>query len=355
MNAKAEKQDSILCSIAAQEDNLGDIVIRQAMMDWLGRCGAPVLVYTGAMGRGYIDTFHFPDDTTTTASAARFELSLIRKAVAGQMSIVFAPGPVNVSWSVPGLITTIQNAVNVRLALLRGGRVAIVGRAFRGSPGVRLQIERRTARRASLFLARDAVSVGLVGGAAQFSPDLGFYADAPFDQSEHELAVMSFRGDRKPDEDRCVLFADNARSHGLEPVFLTQVYRDDEPHAMLARRLDVRHVGWGDRSHAEQLARVEETFMRAGTVFSNRLHSLVMGARRGAVPIGLREPGHDKLEATLGPVVSYFSQEDISSVMGDLDMLSRRTVSEVEVARQTLIGERDRFVHILSRAGDIHR
>jgi hypothetical protein len=148
----------------------------------------------------------------------------------------------------------------------------------------------------------------------------------------------------------CARFVERAEAAGLEPIFLTQVHRDEDQHDRLADELGVRHLAWGSRLHADQLKVVEETFQSAGAVFSNRLHSLVLGARHGAVPIALREKGHDKLEATLGPVLSYVDCVDLNSGLDGLDEKISTVFTEVEMARRRIVSERDVFIEASLRS-----
>ncbi|WP_336972751.1 polysaccharide pyruvyl transferase family protein [Sphingobium aromaticiconvertens] len=139
-------------------------------------------------------------------------------------------------------------------------------------------------------------------------PDMSFglYAKEPKSMDKDAIA-FSFRVDRGEQERNSVenfvdgIVAQCSDEHPL--LFISQVRRDDAFMRHLAKK-------YGHRPDVQFLKAmsIEETFDkygRASAIYSNRLHSLLMGAYMGAAPV---------------PVVDNHKDRKIISIFGDIGL-----------------------------------
>ncbi len=305
----------------AQTDNLGDIVIRREMLDWLlGSCDQ-VVVLRGDLPASYVAAFGRHDRITFVRSPLSFQAALLGAVVrpGSRPVLVFAPGPATLVDAPKPLLKACANLANVALVRIGRGAVFTVGRAVRGTASVARLIERSSARLQSLYVARDAVTRSIVGAEVVVAPDLAFArADRPTSTSgSTRNLVLSFRGDRVADDELVARSVVAATKLGLLPVLVTQVARDDPQHARLARDHGVEHVSWDGRDHATQIDRVTGIMTQADVVVSDRLHALILGARSGAVAVPVIHPGTDKLSTTLAVVPSATGPHATADVLRD--------------------------------------
>lgn len=293
-------------SVAAAEWNLGDIYIRRAVTRAMADDGMDAVVYTGTMGPGYVEAFEFPSNWVVTASPRRFLTLLLGACIRRKATVIMAPGPAQLETRLSPLIKRIGVALMLMFARLSGNRVAVLGRALRGSGPVALKAERLIARSSVVYLARDPQTAELVGPPAQARPDLGF-ADsaarsgaAPETGAGRPLIALSLRYDRNPSIDLVREFAEHWRSRGFDIVLVTQVRQDREIHDVLSKECGFRHVDWPDgRSQLEQERLIVQTYAQCIAVVSDRLHALIVGCRQGAIPVIADSPGESKLHATM--------------------------------------------------------
>ncbi len=296
----------MFCSIAAQRDNLGDIVIRQVFVDWISAPGARLRVFVGDMPAPYIEAFDLPAGTVLYRSSAAFEAALVARALVRRAHLAFAPGPLGL---LPGRRTwpkSLANLLNAALVRLGGGEVVVLGRAVRGEARPARDLERLLARTTTVCALRDHESVAILRGPATMAPDLAFseVPDATSDPSStRDRLALSFRGDRPPPTDLVRSLLEQSAEVGLRPLLVTQVGSDHASHDELARELGIEHLGWEGHTPREQLVRVRSAYRSCSLVVSDRLHGLLMATTAGAVPIGATYRDSDKLQATLGCLI----------------------------------------------------
>ena len=321
--AEGGRRVRLYMSIAAQEDNLGDIAIRRVALSWIVDAGAQVTVLTGSMSPDYVAAIGIPSGVEILRGRAQFLRNLVRRAPSERAIIVFAPGPTGVDRRIRGLVRSGLNLALASAARWSGGGTISLGRAYRGRPGLVLRIEKTIAARALLHSVRDPLSSSLIGSSARLEPDLAFDQVA-FDEvsacangAVRQSAAICIRdAEQYPLEMLSVLIRE-ARSSGLHPMFVTQVQRDNTGHARLARRFDVRHVSWEEGvSHETQWTRVREAYLQSQFVVSNRLHALLFGVEAMAVPVALGPS--DKAPSTLEPFIELVTLQpnDASRVEG---------------------------------------
>ena len=313
---------SVYCSIAAQWDNLGDIAIRQTAIDWLADAGIPLVVFTGSMPPDYVQAFSLPESARLVSSQKSFALSLLGASFTRRAHLLFAPGPFQIRPGRAAVVKSLINLGNVLAVRASGGRAFALGRAIRGRAQPSFAIERFALGRFDYFVVRDNVSSAAIGRTLLSAPDMAFgqslEAIAP---RERRYFAISLRGDRVANVPLLQKVIDEARSASLEPIFVTQVRRDDPQHRDLATRFGAEICEWGDRSHSEQLERVSNIYAASHSVLSDRLHALIFAVRRSALPIGLLHPNSDKLTSTLEDVIPIrFLDSSASTPSAPLDL-----------------------------------
>lgn len=330
------------CSILAQEDNLGDVVIRQEMLRVLRECCDEVVVFAGRAGRSYRASYDL-DGTTVVTRPWRFQVRLLRTVVGRERPLlVFAPGPARLDGRPRALLKSLVNLANVVLVRLGRGEALTLGRAVRGDSRAGRFVESASVRLQSLYVARDEVTRGILGPRVRVGPDLALARDdgASSPGGPKDAMVLSFRGDRPVDEALVRDALEAARRTGTRPVLVTQVRRDGAQHARLAQVHGIDHVAWvGD--HREQLARVTREMLSARVVVSDRLHALLLGARNGAVVVPVSTPASDKLPTTLAVLPTTEPPGDIGAhlaPLGDPVAVDRRAArAAVEDVRALVV------------------
>ncbi|MFB2580910.1 polysaccharide pyruvyl transferase family protein [Herbiconiux sp. P15] len=307
------RQRAIFCSISAQPDNLGDIAIRQALLNLFGRAGNPIVVFTGGMPASYLDAFELPADSRIVTSQSGFIRAFVAACLRRNAHLVFAPGPFAAKGG-KNALKSLVSLGNVALTRASGGQVVSLGRAIRGSNKLDLAILRRSVRWMSLCVARDVLTPEILGMPVEVAPDLALAEiAAPAPETERTYVVISLRGDRPINRPLISQVVSQARAAGLTPVFVTQVRRDDENHGILAEEFDAEFCSWTDESHSEQFARIERYYSKAHSVFSDRLHSVIFGLRHIAFPIAYRHDGADKITPTLAHLLPLRVQDSKSA------------------------------------------
>lgn len=312
MRNKMRRPREGFVSIAAQSDNLGDLVIRRVAVDWL-QARANLHVFAGNTPSDYIDAYELPQSSRIYRGSATFLRKLVSTALRGGADFMISPGPITRARRTGLEVRARVNLANARFVKLNGGRVFVLGRAVRGGLSRALTAETKLSAIADAYWVRDPISEKLVGGNALLAPDLAFAAKQPFPESPSELTdrgavAFSLRGDEVVSEEKISLLVDEAAALGLRPIFVTQVRRDDAQHRQLAERFNAECIGWEDQPHREQLERVVKAYERSAIVVSNRLHGVVFGVRSGAGALVVQRTSQgDKLSSTLSRLIHYES------------------------------------------------
>lgn len=289
-------------SAAAQADNLGDAVIRRIALGWIPSDGRTVHLYVGDLPEPYVEVVaDGRGDLRVYRSSRDFCVAWASSAARRRAGVVFAPGPRSAGRSVSETLTAFRALGMSGVTRLAGGPVVTVGGALVGRTSPALTAHRLSARMSHHHSLRDPSS-RLLLGVGSLVPDVAFAgADPTSSPSGPPLLVISLREDRGVDGANLAAMVARAREQGVEPVLVTQVRRDESFHEDLATRLSLRHVGWGGRTHREQLHRLDTVYRDAAVVFSNRLHVCIFAARHGAVVVNA-ETRSGKVAATLGGV-----------------------------------------------------
>lgn len=339
--AKVARTRTAFCSISAQPDNLGDIAIRQALVDLVEGSGTALCIYTGRMPASYLQAFDLPPTARVITSQRSFLLAFLGACLRRRAHLIFAPGPFAARGGV-NLLKSIASLANVLAARASGGAVVSLGRAIRGSNRSDLAVLRITIKAMNLFVARDSLTSSVVGLPVEMAPDLALRDVAePVAGSPRRYVVLSLRGDRPANHRLVEQVVSETRAAGLVPIFVTQVRRDETNHRELADQYGAELCSWTSESHSEQFDRIEAVYREAHTVFSDRLHAIIFGLRHFALPIALKHSDADKITPTLGHLVTLRAQDSAAGSLGsplieDSDLARGRLEADVLAASQRL-------------------
>jgi len=347
-------------SIAAQSDNLGDVDIRKRVAEWITSAGGPMTVFVGTMPSGYVECFRLPAHARLVSRPAVFQWLLMRSVVRRRAALIFAPGPLVLGKTVKSALKSLVNLANVRAVGLSGGPVLAVGRAFRGSGRLTRAIDCRSIPKFDLFVVRDTSSAQALGIPLRDGPDLAF--EGPVREpggTRGRSVVISLRADREINAESLGRSVAHLKRLGWEPIFISQVRRDDSQHEQLAQRFDCRAILWRDRSHVDQFALIEKEYSSAHAVVTNRLHALIFGLRAGCLGVAVVDGGSNKLTATMsGRVVVPTVVAENIDLTGEssadfwtsgAEVVRLETYRQVQACSVELRTLRREFVDILAR------
>lgn len=306
-------------SVSAQEDNIGDIIIREKLFSLIASADIDVVGYCGISSQSYMEAFSGYKKCQWFSSMLLLQLAIFLKLISGKrLHFFMAPGPSRFNSKPGAILKSLINLFNMGLARISGGTVHIVGRAYRGQ-GLTRWIELAAMKLADSVSVRDALSSQNSGSIPQVLPDLAFLEKAETGGRRQYIAISVREENDLQDMDFDAIIS-LIREIGLTPVFLTQVKRDNMWMRRMASRYGVDMVEWLDASHQEQRQRVESVYRSSVAVVSNRLHGLIFGAVSGAIPIPVVSEGNTKLVPTLAvvfPEIRGFSASQLKSLGRD--------------------------------------
>lgn len=279
----------LVTSIAAQSDNLGDAVLRQSAILMCSESESKVVAWAGSMPESYLSVFRSIPGITLVSSVGQFASQVFVGLLKRRVDLLIGPGP----WPLEGGSGTLTKRVAIALAALAtrvsGGSVFSLGRAFKGSSAAFRVLERMIQRLSSCFTVRDSTSTGLLHFDARVGPDVAFSRQLlgpSNDKARKSSIAISFRFDDHPNDSAVLGLVELVREMGCEPVFVSQVRRDNMNHERWSELSGAEHVGWPvEVSHARQMERLDEVYSKCGAVVSNRLHVLIFGLTQGALAI----------------------------------------------------------------------
>lgn len=290
-----ERMTNVFLTISAQEDNLGDIEIRQKMIDLVDHPYTRLHISRGGMSDDYVAAFRIPESARIYSSRVSQMRSFMSAALDRSACVVYPPGP----YPINSFRAALKSGVAVALTHAvrwRGGVSITVGKSVRGAHPVARLAERMLESASTMYVARDRLTSSVLGRPVRSAPDIALLRDAeapPTAVNKHDRSrvAISLRSDTALEDATLRSIARWAAEQGLELCFITQVRRDGARHAQLATAIGANHVEWGEYAHAEQMKRVQSAYESCRWVFTDRLHAAIFGMNRGAIPVALTTPG----------------------------------------------------------------
>jgi hypothetical protein len=277
-----------------QFDNIGDILLRRQLLDWL-RGSGPLHVYLGQSPAGYAEGLRLQPEDVQYRSFAAWYLAGLRSAARGTASYVFKPGEIQLT--LVGMKEHLSMLPLLALVRARGGAVARVGVGSRNFARVPRALIWPSIALSNLSLWRDSATAAYLGSGSVM-PDLGFGegGEAPHPDERRTLLIVSMRADQPyPSTAWLTAVRETAARHGLQIRTVTQVLRDNDRTLRLAADLGGEAVGWDGTGHDEQEERLRKLYRRAALAVSDRLHVLVGAVTEGAAPAALLVNSSDKI------------------------------------------------------------
>ncbi len=290
-----------------QHDNIGDIILRRQLIDWVRPLGR-LHVYIGHAPDGYAGGLRLDPSDIVYESFGTWYLAGLKSALLGRARYVFKPGEIQLT--LIGMKEHVGMLPLLALLRLRGGRSVRVGVGARDFAPLPRLLMMPSIALSSFTAWRDQRTTDYLRRGVTM-PDLAFgegeadLADAP---AERNTVVVSMRSDRPYPTtawlDAVRQFADE---RGYTVTAVTQVLRDSERSQKLARDLGGELVDWDGSGHAEQEERLRQVYARCALAVSDRLHVLVSAYTEGAVPVAPLADRSDKIQR-------HFDQARVANV-----------------------------------------
>ena len=348
-------QAQIFVPGVGQYENIGDIILRRQLIEWLRPLGR-LHVYVGPSPDGYATALGVGDDAVVYRSFGTWYRAGLRSAARGDGSYVFKPGEIQLT--LVGMKEHLSMLPMAGLMRARGGRVARIGAGSRNfAPLPRLLIT-PSIMLSQLTAWRDVKTVEYLGR-GELMPDLAF-AEGPEDfdhPGERDTIVVSMRVDRPlPTAEWISGIRSFADANGLRIVVATQVLPDSPRSIWLADRLGAELQDWDGADHEGQELALRETYRRTALAISDRMHVLIAAYTEGAVPIALLVDRSDKIDrhfqaAGIRDVSVATDGMDAASIEERLgDVLARRAemMAALTAAKSDLESVRGELAQLLT-------
>lgn len=346
MRQRAAKQRmlrDIFVPARGQFDNIGDILLRRQLLDWL-RASGPLHVYVGEAPDGYAEGLGLTPHDVQYRSFRRWYAAALASAARGRASYVFKPGEIQLT--LIGMKEHLAMLPVLALVRARHGRVARVGVGSRNFAPLPRALMGPSIALSNVSLWRDEATAGYLGQGG-IMPDLAFASggrnevrDVP--EEVRDVLVVSMRSDLDyPSAAWLAGVRAVAADNSLDIWCVTQVLRDDDKCGQLAADLDAQALRWNGTGHDEQEQRLRALYRRAALAVSDRLHVLVGALTEGAVPAALLVDGRsDKIARHFAAAGLH----DVSIISAGL------TADEIAGRLQNLLGRRTAILAGLAEA-----
>lgn len=356
-----------------QYENVGDIILRRQLLDWVRPEGGELHVYVGDSPEGYDDGLRLRPDDKVYRSFLSWYGAALQAAMKGGAAYVFKPGEIQLT--IVGMKEHISMLPLLGVLRTRGGRAVRAGVGSRNFAPLPRALMRPSIALSDLTLWRDIRTAEYMRAGGPM-PDLA-YGEGASDEDvatfateaeaiRRDVLVVSLRADEPappyPSEAWLRGVREYADRHGLEIWAVTQVHVDNERSRRLAADLGGHVLPWDDlRDHDGQERRLRELYRRTAIAMSDRLHVVIAAFTEGAVPVGTLADASDKVDrhfATIGigGVTIRSDATDPADVVASLESLAARRpemFGSLVEARIELARVRDRVRSTLASAGPV--
>ncbi|WP_223881186.1 hypothetical protein [Nesterenkonia ebinurensis] len=274
-----------------QDDNLGDSVLRAALIDAVRGEGQRFHLHLEGQTSDYTTGFRLGPEDVVHSSRGQW---LATSEASKRPVWLFNAG----EWILqqPNTFPGRRRTEELNHVLKQGGSVIVSGLGVRDPfRAARVTID-PVLMRADVVSWRDEPTRHAVGF-GKFAPDWAFWLGTPTSQwtpaPARPLLAVTLRFDRPwPADGWFTAVRELAARTSTQIVTVAQVGRD-APHAVrLAKALGAEYLAPPSMSHAPLDAYIREVYSRSLGVISDRAHGLIIGATEGAYPIGTAaDPG----------------------------------------------------------------
>lgn len=317
-----------------QHDNIGDIILRRELIQWLRPLGQ-LHVYVGAAPDGYADALEAGQDAVIYYGFASWYRALLKSGLRGRAAYVFKPGEIQLT--LKGMKEHIGMLPALLLARLTGGSIARVGVGSRNFSPIPRALMQPSIWLSQLTAWRDTETARYMRG--RVMPDLAFgqghaRTDASADEDRSTL-VVSMRSDRAfPSTEWISAVKNIAAEHKFQIVTIVQVLRDRERSAALATQLGAEFMDWDGSAPLLHEEALRETYQRTGLVVSDRLHVLIAATTEGASPAALLTDHSDKIDRHFSAAgITGVAASSLSATTDELERHLRKRIGAASDVR----------------------
>lgn len=318
-----------------QHDNIGDIILRRELIEWLRPFGK-LHVYVGAAPEGYADALDAGPDSTIYYSFTAWYRALLRSAARGDAAYVFKPGEIQLT--LKGMKEHLGMLPAVALVRLRRGPVARVGAGSRDFAPLPRMLMKPSIGLSHVTLWRDTRTAEYFRG--RLMPDLAFGqaerlpAAATAERPTRSKMVVSMRSDRDlPSDAWFDAVRRTADEHDLAIVCVVQVLRDRERSAVLAQRLEGALHDWDGSRPLEHEEALRDLYRESLLAVSDRLHVLIAATTEGVAPAALLTDGSDKIDRHFR--AAGIDGVSVSAAGADVQLLQDHLGAAIERVEET--------------------
>jgi polysaccharide pyruvyl transferase WcaK-like protein len=302
--------------------NLADLLIRRGVLEWFSDLGELYLHVGPSAPESYVDALRFSGKAKIFTNKKRWMMSLARGGK--DTVLVLKPGWIRLERNdLRGVVVESLLAV---IARLQGAKVLAIGRGIHSYTPLMVFVHRVLLRLTHRTWWRNKWSADVAGGGYTM-PDIvfGMLNDVPPQSPiipRRRLAI-SLRGDKPwPRQEWLEAVREIARYRNLDIVCVVQVLWDNGRMTALAKELGCDLVEWREEKHVSQEQIVRSIYSESAFVISDRMHSLVLGAVEGAIPVGL------SADASYLKAVRHFAEVGLDFICRDASELSTAEMVE---------------------------
>lgn len=294
--------------VRTQFENLGDVAINAGMVRFLRGLG-PVRIERRKLPNSLTELYGTNDAELRGRLRWWGELIGVMGRKRGTSRVlVLKPGGLVAPRSAAERLGFLTRVCLVAVARLTGADVVQFCHSAGSLPPVWRGLERWKTRILTVSMPRDQATVDANGLRCEPVPDALLLADdvtPPTRRTRNERfrLVVSLRDGPRISPASAPALAksvrDTARRLGLVAGVVTQVGRDDELNGSIAHGLDVTPLARWDQRRPESRRAVFDAYDEAEVVISNRLHVLLIAARRGAHCVAVVDDHRSKIPGAL--------------------------------------------------------
>lgn len=288
---------SIFVPGVGQHENIGDIILRRPLINWLRESGE-LHIYVGSSTEGYDKGLGIQPQDVLYHSFIKWYLVALWQALRLNAHYAFKPGEIQLT--ILGLKEHLVILPLLLILRLTGGKVIRIGSGARNYAALPRLFMMPSVWLANMLMWRDPKTTAYMK-AGTTMPDLAFFEGANVVDhlpiSERNILVVSMRGDREhPSDEWLEAVKSYAHKHSLSIFLITQVLRDSALSKKLADKLGADLLDWDGENHDLQEHLLRELYSRTHTVVSDRLHVLITAYTHGAIPVGMLSYTSDKIK-----------------------------------------------------------